>query len=1159
MRHFKNKWIESLFQKLKKNGSDPSADNNNVTLDKNNPFKSLGPVTDADISGYEEFLDSLLFDSFTLNIAMTGPYGSGKSSIIESYIEKVKNKPSHKALRFHQIKIASFKSVEKKKGNKEPTETTTTISSEGDLERRIVNNLRYSIDDERLADTNFFRGKKYSPTQGAQLIGYAVATSFLLVLITNLTLAPMLRVILWAALLLFFGIFLYDLGNLLLKNREFTKISIDKISIEMSKELKSNSSYFDKFMVDVVELFEKLDANVIIFEDIDRFNNSDIFEKLREINLMLNSGRSRSESIKFVYLVRDDLFKYDEITKLFDAVIPVIPVMDESNSYDKFLELIKSNDAYNNLEARSHKIYRIINFVGDYRLLQSVLHDFVIYSRRIDQTSLNPENLFALLTYKRMFPKDFALLQKDKGVLHQLVSNKEKIIDTIKERNLISNDSKDYDDSKLEYLRLNELFEMFTSQIFWEFLNTKLKEQFDFDENASYDEIMKSDQKELIPVLLREGFVSEHYREYISYFYPNSLSPSDLKIVRSIISHDDSIEIDKIEKPNEVLRRIEPSDIYRTKLMHKSLAKQVLIDKKEDFILEFINVAKIKNNWNFILELLYELETPYNRQFFIEQIESNWTTILEDIAKSKPIKRTENESLTFGFTVLFSEISFENLAQSIISNAEISTLMSSQTIESIIALSDISREKFINRLKELNLKLNDIASDSAQINLYDRLLKDKLINIDTSSLAVLLSKYSTGIEISEWSSGFITKLMNLKSQQLREYLVSHQLESLLQWMLTQEGSIEESIDTIANLIAKNANSPILHEYIKRVRLLQPISQLNDLPDIYWDDIISNENVEITLNNIYLYFQHKQNLSISLIKQINDTEIIQSEQIQVSSQFSDFVIKNESINNNQVIAILKDHISYEDVSFDINTERLKLLIDAGIVRITTQNVLRYMQHGIDVLWNCANSDSEAFKSTIQDVSQLLGWTNVNHKLINSIKVDTRDNQTNLIILESIQGNISILNPVLTNDLIGWILENNKADSNEVVEFIKSKDISSELFEPLASYIEKMDVNTVVKILDTDFLRYLVNNSHPTHTIQKVFVSNVEQFQTSELEAIFIKLGLSEFASVFSKKQPKVPSNEINIKLSNDLKNRDVLSRVKTIDSKLWLIPRRNIKK
>lgn len=76
MRHFKNKWIVSLFQKLRKNRSNQNTDNNDVSIDKENPFKSLGPVNDADISGYEEFLDSILFDSFTLNIAMTGPYGS---------------------------------------------------------------------------------------------------------------------------------------------------------------------------------------------------------------------------------------------------------------------------------------------------------------------------------------------------------------------------------------------------------------------------------------------------------------------------------------------------------------------------------------------------------------------------------------------------------------------------------------------------------------------------------------------------------------------------------------------------------------------------------------------------------------------------------------------------------------------------------------------------------------------------------------------------------------------------------------------------------------------------------------------------------------------------------------------------------------------------
>ncbi|EIZ8772207.1 hypothetical protein MQ284_001957, partial [Listeria monocytogenes] len=39
----------------------------------------------------------------------------------------------------------------------------------------------------------------------------------------------------------------------------------------------NDESYFDKFLNDVIYLFENAGVNIIVFEDIDRFNNGKIF------------------------------------------------------------------------------------------------------------------------------------------------------------------------------------------------------------------------------------------------------------------------------------------------------------------------------------------------------------------------------------------------------------------------------------------------------------------------------------------------------------------------------------------------------------------------------------------------------------------------------------------------------------------------------------------------------------------------------------------------------------------------------------------------------------------------------------------------------------------------------------------------------------------
>lgn len=46
----------------------------------------------------------------------------------------------------------------------------------------------------------------------------------------------------------------------------------------------------------------------MIIEDLDRFDNTDIFLKLREVNQLLNQSNSVGRKVTFIYAVKDDMF-----------------------------------------------------------------------------------------------------------------------------------------------------------------------------------------------------------------------------------------------------------------------------------------------------------------------------------------------------------------------------------------------------------------------------------------------------------------------------------------------------------------------------------------------------------------------------------------------------------------------------------------------------------------------------------------------------------------------------------------------------------------------------------------------------------------------------------------------------------------------------------
>lgn len=54
-------------------------------------FQKLTPVKDADISVYEEAIDYVFENTDITNVAISGAYSAGKSSVLESYKEKHKN------------------------------------------------------------------------------------------------------------------------------------------------------------------------------------------------------------------------------------------------------------------------------------------------------------------------------------------------------------------------------------------------------------------------------------------------------------------------------------------------------------------------------------------------------------------------------------------------------------------------------------------------------------------------------------------------------------------------------------------------------------------------------------------------------------------------------------------------------------------------------------------------------------------------------------------------------------------------------------------------------------------------------------------------------------------------------------------------------------
>ena len=403
-------------------------------MEKKYEFRSL--TANKDLTINQVTLDALEFaideNSEVTNVAITGNYGAGKSSIVESFEEKSKNK------KFIHISLGQYDETISSEKNGLNNRQINTI------EGKIINQLLHQINPNQIRKSIFKTldaESQIKPFNISVYVGLVILLSLYLLnisswngLIQNFswlswTTKPIISLLVLGIL---FVLIVYGFYFLLKLQKDFgfiKKLSLKAEKIETDIEIFSNDnskvSYFDRYLDDVLYLFKQSGADVIVFEDIERFNDSRIFEKLKELNIVINRNRKANHKRKlvFFYLVKDDLFESQERTKFFDFIIPVVPVVTASNSHDILKKLLTEMCEYERLDKTF--LFNISLYLDDMRLINNVCNEYLTYKETLSKLPLEHEKIFSMVVYKNIFPKDFSLLQKNQGYLFELLNSKE--------------------------------------------------------------------------------------------------------------------------------------------------------------------------------------------------------------------------------------------------------------------------------------------------------------------------------------------------------------------------------------------------------------------------------------------------------------------------------------------------------------------------------------------------------------------------------------------------------------------------------------------------------------------------------------------------------------------------------------------------------------
>ena len=160
----------------------------------------------------------------------------------------------------------------------------------------------------------------------------------------------------------------------LLSNRYYLKEITLPVDAKIESDNELSDSVFNKNLDEIMYFFEATKYRIVFFVFLDRLDDRRIFVHLRELNNLLNNDDSIKEKpIVFVYAVTDDIFTKEDRTKFFDFIIPVIPVVNSTNSGEILLERIdKAQRDGNGYNISQPFILDVSPYISDMRILQNI-------------------------------------------------------------------------------------------------------------------------------------------------------------------------------------------------------------------------------------------------------------------------------------------------------------------------------------------------------------------------------------------------------------------------------------------------------------------------------------------------------------------------------------------------------------------------------------------------------------------------------------------------------------------------------------------------------------------------------------------------------------------------------------------------------------------
>lgn len=638
------------------------------------------------------------------NIAITGEYGCGKTSIINTFFAR------HNEYRHINVSMGVYSSK--------------NDNIENNIYTYILKQILYYVRPYWLPYSKYSR-KDY-PTWYYYVVNsvFSLALIVLILIFFNIIKINSIWIKIPIMLLSMLILMMYGLSKINIK-----KISLDKANVEFEgKEIKLLNDNIEE----LINFFLSTKYTIVVFEDLDRNENYlEIIRTLTQINYTINNSiHNKNKTIQFIYSISDKCFSdREERTKFFDAIIPIKPYINSFNAKKMIVDLLKNNGIREDV-IDNESLKFACNYLRNPRLVFDFVNHFSIYYN--EQLNLKScKELFFLILYKISFPNRFHDFMNKNNCLSLYFSEEfEKYVETSTKQKWAALSNED----KLAQLE------------------SYSESKTDFKKDKNKEKSINEFEKQIIKSNVFNRNCDRLFIRRNDYY--DNLSLQDENMVHKI-KNDESIIDLKFKDVKSALEYIDMTDFQRDSILNVQLLKFVM--KKNEFVL----ITQILNNLNIkkvkfiveneeILQILKQYPN-YNEKFWAVcalDTKKELTDVIKDKLLFYTLKNCDleymskkdtelNNYLTYNTSYLkildqrYDEIEnkYVRLDYKILSDNKFVKFKSKITLDIFTSNKfNITKENLNYFNRELKLGINNKKLLQSIINIKDDLLKNVIFN-----------------------------------------------------------------------------------------------------------------------------------------------------------------------------------------------------------------------------------------------------------------------------------------------------------------------------------------------------------------------------------------------------------------------------------------------